>query len=258
MLEVTLRRGFDHECRRLGDRRREYLVGRAMYAADVLAEDPVGFVHEMVDDVGRINGITVLCRLWTAGTDWPVGLRIEDEPRELQRDRRFGPDRLKRAGGSRDHLRPWPHSRLRSEGRTLQQIASQLGFSDRSSARRAISRALAAAVREPAEELVILECLRLDALTRAAWEVLEAEHHVVSAGRLVHGPDGAPLRDDGPMLCAIDRLIRISERRCRLLGLDAPPRSRVQAIDEPTVDRAIRELEAELADRSPVPPPSGE
>jgi hypothetical protein len=90
MLEAVLRRGFDHECRRLGDRRREYLVDRAMYAGEVLGEDPVKLVHEMVDELGRINGITVWCRLREAGVDWPPRLRIADEPRELRRDRRFG------------------------------------------------------------------------------------------------------------------------------------------------------------------------
>jgi hypothetical protein len=144
--------------------------------------------------------------------------------------------------------------RMRTGGATLQQIADALGFSDRSSARRAIHRALAEVVREDVEQLVQLEMDRLDAMTWAAWQVLQADHLVVSAGRVVYGPDGEPLRDDGPTLRAIDSLLRISERRCRLLGLDAPPRRRADVVDEETVDRAIRELEAELAARITGPP----
>jgi hypothetical protein len=61
---------------------------------------------------------------------------------------------------------------------------------DRRRARRAIQRALAEVVLPDAEELVQLELLRLDALTCTAWRILEAEHILVSAGRLVYGPTG--------------------------------------------------------------------
>ena len=46
---------------------------------------------------------------------------------------------------------------------------------------------------------------------------------------------------------AIDRLIKIMDRRARLLGLDAPTRTRVEVITEDVIDAAIRDLEAKLA-----------
>lgn len=134
-------------------------------------------------------------------------------------------------------------ARLRVQGRTYQQIADRLGLSHRDLARRAVDRALTATVQEPAEELRSLELLRLDELWRTAWRVLTTEHVRVSAGRVVEH-QGKPLRDNGPALAAIDRLVRISERRCRLLGLDAPLSVTVLTLDQ--IDAEIRRLMEEL------------
>jgi hypothetical protein len=85
----------------------------------------------------------------------------------------------------------------------------------------------------------------LDELTRKAFEVLDATHYVhTPAGKLVYGPDGHPLVDPMPALYAIDRLLRIDERRARLFGLDAPIRRDDFTIDE--IDAAIAELELQF------------
>jgi len=110
--------------------------------------------------------------------------------------------------------------RLRARGRTYEQIGADLHLS-KSSAYEAVQRALADTVREPADEVRQLELLRLDELHRAALGVMEATHYVVDKGTVVQW-EGAPLVDDGPVLAAIDRLLRIQERRAKLLGLDAP------------------------------------
>ena len=65
-----------------------------------------------------------------------------------------------------------------------------------------------------------MELERLDRLYEAAVGVLERHHVTVSQGRVVQ-LDGEPLPDDGPVLQAIDRLLKLQERRARLLGLDA-------------------------------------
>ncbi len=69
--------------------------------------------------------------------------------------------------------------------------------------------------------LLALELSRLDDLCRAAYAVLDAEHPLISGGAVVEH-EGLALVDHGHVLRAIDRLIRISERRCVLLGLNAP------------------------------------
>jgi len=136
-------------------------------------------------------------------------------------------------------------ARLRVQGRTYQQIADALGLSHRDLARRAVERALTDVVREPAAELRALELERLDALWREAWRVMQTNHVRVSGGRVVEH-DGKPLRDDGPVLAAIDRLVRISERRCHLLGLNAPIRIGVLTLDQ--IDEEIRRLVEETGE----------
>lgn len=118
-------------------------------------------------------------------------------------------------------------ARLRAQHWTYQQIADELGYPNRSEAYRAVQRALKAAIREPGEELLALELERLDRLARAAEEVLEAHHVKVAGGEIVYDEAGQPLEDTKPVLEAIDRLLKIQERRARLLGLDAPVKQQI-------------------------------
>lgn len=111
--------------------------------------------------------------------------------------------------------------KLRQKGHTYLQIARDLGFSQ-SLAEQYIKEALKRLSEEQAEvteHYRALEISRLDDLYAKAYEVLEAQHYLVSAGNLVYR-DGEELLDDTPVLRAIDRLLRISERRARLLNLD--------------------------------------
>lgn len=93
---------------------------------------------------------------------------------------------------------------LRKGGMSYRQIGAQLGISE-AQAHRDVTRILAsiAKLAEPdALQVRILEQQRLDALLEALWP---------QAQRGNHG--------------AIDRVLRIMERRARLLGLDAPTRT---------------------------------
>lgn len=134
-------------------------------------------------------------------------------------------------------------ARLRAEGKTYDQIAEALGYTDRSLAHRAVERALAAAVREPAESLRQLELIRLDALWIEAVKVMTTEHITVNNGRVIE-VDGVPLKDDQPTLQAIDRLLKIMERRAKLVGLDSAAKVEVLSVD--ALDREIAKLTAEL------------
>lgn len=136
--------------------------------------------------------------------------------------------------------------RLKSRSLSYRQIAVQLGFSDHTNARRAVERALAATVVEPAAELRQIELMKLDALEQAALAVLERQHVTVSKGEVVRH-DGELLIDDGPVLQAIDRLVKIQDRRAKLVGLDAPQRLEVITID--AIDAEIARLTAELEQR---------
>ncbi len=115
---------------------------------------------------------------------------------------------------------------LRADGRSFQQIADELGFADKGEAHHAVQRALRAIVQEPAERLRTLELARLDSMYEAAMGVLERQHVTVSHGKIVYAGK-EPLIDDGPVLQAIDRLLKIQERRARLLGLDAATKTQI-------------------------------
>ncbi len=97
---------------------------------------------------------------------------------------------------------------LRKHGMPYRAIGAQLGISEaqaHNDVQRALQ-ALAALELDSAAEYRTMELERLDTLTVASARVLSA------AG-------------DGMRLAAIDRLLRISESRRKLLGLDAPAKT---------------------------------
>jgi len=97
---------------------------------------------------------------------------------------------------------------LRKAAATYQQIADQLGYRSASGAFNAVKAALKATLREPADELRELELARLDAMLLPLWR------------RVQSGDEKA-----------VDRVLRIMERRARLLGLDAPRRQELSGPD---------------------------
>ena len=98
---------------------------------------------------------------------------------------------------------------LRQSGKTFAEIAAQLGYSDPSGARNAVLAALRDNVTEPNAEMRTLELARLDALHEALW-----------------------VKALGGDLGAIDRILKLMERRAKILGLDAPPQRADEDIDE--------------------------
>lgn len=88
---------------------------------------------------------------------------------------------------------------LRKTGITFARIADVLGYASASSAYNAVMGAIRKMVREPTEELIALEEERLDALFAAAYP--QAKRGVMTA---------------------IDRCLKIMERRAKLKGLDMP------------------------------------
>ncbi len=157
---------------------------------------------------------------------------------------------------------------LRLEGLSYRVIADRLGVSV-STAHGRVEQYLREHIDPAAEELRRLELERLDELWRRAWEVMCRQHVVTQHGQVVRrqvgverhpdgieklDPDGKPIPlweevpDDGPVLAAIDRLLRLSERRSRLLGLDLPVRvdATVHQVDpaDLALMQLIREAEA--------------
>lgn len=151
-------------------------------------------------------------------------------------------------------------AKLRAEGWTYQRIANEMGYTNASGARKAVMRGLARSVREPYEEARHLALMELDELAQEAWKVLRTVHYAVSQGRVVRKQNGTryneetgedepvwvDVLDDKPVLEALDRLLKIQERRAKLLGLDAPARSEHTVINLDTIDAEIQRLEAQM------------
>lgn len=133
---------------------------------------------------------------------------------------------------------------LRRTNLSYRQIAGQLDVSV-STAHSMVQRGLADTVAESNEEVRRLELERLDHLARASLNVLNRRHIIVSHGAVVMDPaTRQPLVDDAPTLQATDRLLKIMDRRAKLLGLDAP--TKVEMITTSLVDSEIERLEKEL------------
>lgn len=134
------------------------------------------------------------------------------------------------------------------------QIYEELGYSSVQAARKDFTRALeeSIAAQHTSVEVYREEQLEeLDYLAEEAHKILRARHYVVTqSGRIVEDPEtGEPLHDDGPVLAAIDRLVKILDRVAKLRGLDAPQKLEVMTID--AIEAAIADLNAQLAATDP-------
>jgi hypothetical protein len=116
--------------------------------------------------------------------------------------------------------------RLRRAGVQYDEIAARVGFKDRRSAQRAVVKELESFPPEDVAIVRAMEVERLDALLFSQWR---------------RAMDG-----DG---WAVDRVLRVMERRSRLLGLDAPMRQQLEVITDSVLDEEIARLTAQLAAR---------
>lgn len=95
---------------------------------------------------------------------------------------------------------------LRAAGRKWREIADALGYSSPQHACRDGRKALNELTEAPAREVLAEELDRLEKLTQAVWKAAR-----------------------GGDVNAIDRVLRIMERRARYLGLDSPEKLEVEA-----------------------------
>lgn len=111
------------------------------------------------------------------------------------------------------------------EGWTLVAIGKELGIG-KSSVKEAIDRIMYATTSSATEQARNRQRMRLELAHEAAMEVLEATHITVSHGKVItiKDDDGkdVPLTDHGPILAALDRIVKISESARKLDGLDQP------------------------------------
>lgn len=116
---------------------------------------------------------------------------------------------------------------LRAQGWTYQRIADELGYATKTGALDAVRRAVREVVQGPAERLVALHIERLETLYEAALEVLEADHVLVSHGKVITMADPEtgeekPLKDNGPKLAAIREARATLDSFWTLTGMKKP------------------------------------
>lgn len=114
---------------------------------------------------------------------------------------------------------------MRIKGNTFQAIADALGYANRDAAWRDWRRALELARAEANMELSearAFELARLDAIDRIAW-----------------------VQAEGGEMKALEVLLKVSDRRSKMLGLDQPVKHTINFED---IDRAIAEYEQQLRD----------
>jgi hypothetical protein len=112
---------------------------------------------------------------------------------------------------------------LRKAGANNDQIAKQLHLANRSVAWKLVQGALKQIVQEPAEEVLRLELSRLDAMLLGLW----------------------PKAKTGDGL-AVDRVLRIMDRRSAYLGLDQPRALKVEMARE--IEGFLARLKGALPD----------
>lgn len=151
------------------------------------------------------------------------------------------PRGLTKKGRSRDN----EALRLKALGYSLEEIADKLELShDPRRAAAAIKRALGSVFRFATDEHRALELESYDELEVALWRQLRKTHLMVDRGTIVFDEHGDPISDDRFVLETIDRIMKIKERRAKLLGLDAPTRTEVISLD--SIDAEIARLQQEL------------
>lgn len=133
---------------------------------------------------------------------------------------------------------------LKTQGLKLREIGEHFGISAEA-ARKMILRAMADIPRGDTEELKSTELAKLDQVEERYWEIVEAVHpYVAPSGKLVYA-DGSPLEDDSPVMAALAGIVKVSQHRSRLLGLNAPVKAQMEVFnfDSDSIEYQVRLLE---------------
>jgi hypothetical protein len=109
-------------------------------------------------------------------------------------------------------------------GLTWDEVAKATGFNSPQAAQTAVDRHIKKLARETNKELesmVVQSDMRYDAMRKRVHAILVADHPLVQQGTVVRDADGIPLKDAGPVLAAIQSLLRIESQWAALHGIEA-------------------------------------
>lgn len=145
-------------------------------------------------------------------------------------------------------------------------IAGQLGYLTAQHAAADVLGALERRRKESARQLdayVQLELEKLDTLERAMYKIMQRKHILVQQGKVMINPDTHELiEDDAPHMQAVDRIVKIMERRAKMLGLDSAMKLDMRVSDETNakIEELLASYQKELDDprRLEILAPAGE
>ncbi len=87
-----------------------------------------------------------------------------------------------------------------------------------------------------------IEIGKLDLLEERLWMMIDDEYYTVANGQVVYMETGEPVPDIEPVLKIIDRILKVMERRSKLLGLDKPIRVDATVTQVDAIDREFAEM----------------
>jgi hypothetical protein len=109
----------------------------------------------------------------------------------------------------------------KNHGLTFLQIAAREGISNGYTYKLYLA-GLHDIPRESADELREKQLTRIHAQREVLQQIVDRAHVTVNQGRVISTDDGELVIDDGPVMAAVDRLIKLDDQEARLLGLNAP------------------------------------
>lgn len=113
---------------------------------------------------------------------------------------------------------------LRSRRKTYAQIGEHFGVS-KPAAYQMVQRAIGEIPKEATVELIALELAKFDHLEQKYYEIMERFHpHISASGQVIE------IENDDPTMKAMEGLLKISDRRAKLLGLNAPTRTELTGV----------------------------
>lgn len=130
---------------------------------------------------------------------------------------------------------------LRSFHYSLAEIDAQLQYGGTGNVSRALKRAEQKILSKSLDAYVATEMAKLDQISLRLIGILSRRHVVVSGGKIVHDETGTPLADDSVEMKALAELVRVSESKRRLMGMDAAAKLDINLGDS-EVDAEIAKL----------------
>lgn len=131
--------------------------------------------------------------------------------------------------------------RLRSFGYSLAEIDAQLHYGGTGNTSRALKRAEQRILSKSLDAYVATEMAKLDQIALRFIGILSRRHVVVSGGKIVRDDTGQPLADDSIEMRALAELVKVSESKRRLMGMDAAAKLDINLGDS-EVDAEIAKL----------------